>query len=161
MAFSYDPFVSAEEVERLGCEVTSLNELLKKSDVVSLHARLSPETEGMFGARQFSLMKESAYFINTARGELVRYDDLYAALKEKRIAGAALDVFEAEPLPMDSPLCHLENVTVTPHIAGATRQSAENGAYMVAEDIYLFMTGRLPRHCANPEVLAIAERRSS
>ncbi|WP_275052147.1 NAD(P)-dependent oxidoreductase, partial [Candidatus Hakubella thermalkaliphila] len=80
MAFSYDPFVSAEEVERLGCEVTSLNELLKKSDVVSLHARLSPETEGMFGARQFSLMKESAYFINTARGELVRYDDLYAAL---------------------------------------------------------------------------------
>lgn len=157
----YDPFVSAVEVEALGCEFTSLDELLKKSDVVSLHARLSPETQGMFGGREFGLMKESAYFINTARGELVRYDDLYVALKEKKIAGAALDVFEAEPLPVDSPLYQLENLTVTPHIAGATRESAENGAYMVAEDIYLFMTGKVPRHCANPEVLAMAERRSS
>lgn len=149
----YDPYVPAEKVEQAGYRPVSLDELLRRSDFVSLHARLTPESKGMIGARELGLMKKSAYLINTARGELVQHDHLYRALKEKQLAGAALDIFEAEPPPPDSPLFTLDNVTATTHLGGASIQAAEIGAEVAARGVYQFISGTAtPQFCVNPEV---------
>jgi D-3-phosphoglycerate dehydrogenase len=147
---TFDPYVSAGRLAALDVERVQFDDLLRQADVVSIHARVTPETRGMIGAAQLALMKPGAYLINTARGPLVDYDALYAALSEKRIAGAALDCFPAEPPPPDWPLLRLPNVTLTPHIAGSSRQSAEAGADMVAEDIAAFFAGRPLCRCVNP-----------
>lgn len=139
---TFDPYVSDARLSELGVERVDLPTLLRESDIVSIHARVTPETRGMIGAEQLALMKPTATLINTARGPLVDYDALYAALKEKRIAGAALDCHESEPPPPDWPLLKLPNVTVTPHIAGASHSSAEKGAAQVAEDIANLFAGR-------------------
>jgi phosphoglycerate dehydrogenase-like enzyme len=97
-----------------------LDELFQKSDFISLHCRLEDHTRGMIGEREFRLMKPTAYFINVARGELVQQDVLVRCLRERWIAGAALDVFEEEPLPADNPLIGLDNVILTPHWLPAT-----------------------------------------
>lgn len=149
----YDPYVPADKVTGLGYRPVELDHLLRESDFVSLHCRLTPETKGMIGDREIGLMKKSAYLINTARGELVQYDHFYRRLKEKRIAGAALDVFEAEPPPPDSPLFELDNVTAVTHLGGASIQAAEIGAEVAAEGVYQFITGSGPsKFCVNPEV---------
>jgi len=149
----YDPYVPPERVRESGHEPVSLDELLKNSDIVTLHARLTPESRGMLGEREIGLMKKTAYLINTARGGLIQHEHLYKALKEKRIAGAALDVFEAEPPPADSPLYQLDNVVATSHLAGASIQAAEIGASVVAGEIFKFITGtETPKYCVNPEV---------
>ena len=96
----------------------TLNELLKKSDIVTLHTAFSKEKTNMMSAREFNMMKKSSFFINTARGALVDEDALFRVLKEKKIAGAALDVFKKEPLPAGSPLRDLDNILFTPHNAG-------------------------------------------
>jgi len=148
----YDPFMPAEKIRALGCEPVDLDTLLMKSDYISLHPRLTKETQGMIGEREISLMKKSAYLINTARGELVQHDALYKALKEKRIAGAALDICESEPPPEDSPVYTLDNVTVTSHLAGASIQAAEIGARVLAEGVYNYMIKKeSPKFCANPD----------
>jgi len=150
----YDPYVPPEKVKEAGHEPVSLDELLRNSDIVTLHCRLTPETRGMLGEREIGLMKRSAYLINTARGELIQHEHLYRALKEKRLAGAAFDVFEAEPPPPESLLYQLENVTVTTHLGGASIQAAELGARIMAEEIFKYLTGMgTPKHCVNPEVL--------
>ncbi|NCC77459.1 MAG: hydroxyacid dehydrogenase, partial [Clostridia bacterium] len=120
---AHDPFVTPERMAEYGVESVSLDELLERSDVVSVHARLTPETHHLFNLERFRQMKPTALFVNTARGGLVNYDDLYRALNEKIIAAAALDVFQEEPCDPDSPLLQLDNVTVTPHIAGTTRDT--------------------------------------
>jgi D-3-phosphoglycerate dehydrogenase len=102
---------------------------------VSLHARLSDETRRFIGREHFEMMKPTAYFINNARSRMVRYDDLYEVLKEGRIAGAALDVHDDEPLGEGNPWVELENVTLTPHIAGTTTSTWENSVRMVAEAV--------------------------
>jgi D-3-phosphoglycerate dehydrogenase len=151
----FDPYLAAEEISKLGYKPVSLDELLEESDIITLHARLTPQTRGMLGAREFGLMKKSAYLINTARGELVQHEHLYRALKERRIAGAALDVFEAEPPPPESPIYQLDNVTVTTHLGGASIQAAEIGAAIMAAEVYKFMMGtETPKYCVNPEVFA-------
>lgn len=151
----YDPYVPAESVRQAGCEPVALDELLRTADIVSLHARLTPETRGMIGAREIGLMKKSAYLINTARGELIQHEALYRALKEHRIAGAALDVFEAEPPPPESLLYQLDNVTVTTHLGGASVQAAEIGATVLMGEIFKFLRGtERPRYCVNPEVFS-------
>jgi D-3-phosphoglycerate dehydrogenase len=102
----------------LGVRYAGIDELLGRADVVSLHLRVTPETEGLIGAREFSLMKPTAFFVNTARGALVDEAALVEALQSRRIAGAGIDVFREEPLPRDSPLATLGNVVLTPHSAG-------------------------------------------
>jgi D-3-phosphoglycerate dehydrogenase / 2-oxoglutarate reductase len=128
-----DPYVpiSAEDRED-DVEQVDLDTLLKRSDVVSLHARVTEETKGFLAAAQFARMKPGAYFINTARGPMVNYDDLYQALKSRHIRGAMLETFWLEPPPADSPLLKLDNVTLTPHIAGASTTTVRSAARMIA-----------------------------
>lgn len=148
----YDPYVKPEDAKALGCEPVDLDTLLSKSDFVSLHARLNDETRGMIGEREIGLMKPTAYLINTARGGLIDHDALYKALAEKRLAGAALDIFEAEPPPDDSPLYNLTNVTATSHLGGASIQAAEIGASVLADGLYEYLLGSgRPQFCVNPE----------
>ncbi|MFY9604574.1 MAG: 2-hydroxyacid dehydrogenase [bacterium] len=148
-----DPYVATEVIERDGHRKVELDQLLQEADVVSLHARLTPETEKMIGEREFALMKPSACFVNTARGDLVDYEALYRALAEGKIKGAALDVYDPEPLPLDHPLLALENVTITPHIGGASQTTVYRGVRTVAEDLKAYFSGQPVKYCINAEVL--------
>ena len=112
-----------------------LDYLLKTADIVSLHLRLVPETEKWFGMEQFKKMRKDAYFINSARGGILDYDALREALKQGLIAGAALDVFDKEPLDEDDPLLQMENVLVTSHLAGTTLDSIELSHYILTSDV--------------------------
>jgi D-3-phosphoglycerate dehydrogenase len=140
-----DPYVplSAEDRED-DVEQVDLDTLLKRSDVVSLHARVTEETKGFLAAPQFARMKQGAYFINTARGPMVNYDDLYQALKSRHVRGAMLETFWLEPPPPDSPLLKLDNVTLTPHIAGASTTTVRIAARMIAEEIRRHGAGEPP-----------------
>ena len=146
---AFDPFVMPERFAALGVESVSFEELLRQSDIVSLHARVTPQTTGMMGAAQFAAMKPGAYFINTARGPLVDYDALYTALAAGHLAGAGLDCFPQEPPPPDWPLLRLPNVTLTPHIAGSSQGSAQRGAEDVVLDLANWVAGRPLAHCVN------------
>lgn len=149
-----DPVAEADTVARLGYQLVELDELLRRADFVSLHAPLSPETHHLIDARRLSLMKPTAYLVNTARGALVDQPALIEALEQKRIAGAALDVFEVEPLP-ESPLRRLDNVVLTPHVAGLSAASLRAMAERCVESIVALMRGRDPGPglLLNPEVL--------
>jgi D-3-phosphoglycerate dehydrogenase len=127
-----------------GVTKVDLDRLLAESDVVSLHARVTEETKGFLAAPQFARMKRGAYFINTARGPMVQYDDLYEALKSRHLRGAMLETFWLEPPPPDSPLLKLDNVTLTPHIAGASTTTVRIAARMVAEEIRRYASGEPP-----------------
>jgi len=123
-------------------EWVSLDDLFRRSDVVSLHLRQSPETVEMIRRDHFQLMKPTAVFINTARGGIVRETDLIEALQTGRIAGAGLDVFETEPLPPDSPFFSLSNVVLTPHSAGITPEATEAGLALAIENVFAWLAGR-------------------
>lgn len=148
----FDPYVKPEDITALGCHPASFDEILEQSDYISLHGRETDETRGMIGAAQIRKMKNNAYIINSARGGLIDHDALYTALKEKRIAGAALDIFEAEPPLPDSPLFELENVTATTHLGGASVQAAEIGAKVMAQGVYEFIfENKIPTFCVNKD----------
>ncbi len=149
----YDPYVAHEVVERWGAKRAELVTLLSEADVVTLHAPLTGQTKGMIGREELSLMKSTARLINTARGELTDEDALYEALKEGRIAGAALDVFAQEPPPADHPLLRLPNVIATPHIAGNTLEIPAHQSRIVVSDLERLFRGERPLHAANPEIL--------
>ena len=137
-----DPYVRLSEEDRAdGVEEADLDAVLAQSDVVSLHARVTPETTGFLGAAQFARMKRGAYFINTARGPMVDYDALYDALRSGRIRGAMLETFWQEPPPADAPLLKLPNVTLTPHIAGASLKTVRHAARMVADEVGRYLRG--------------------
>jgi D-3-phosphoglycerate dehydrogenase len=140
-----DPYVpiSAEDAAD-GVKQVDFDTLLAESDVVSLHARVTDETKGFLAAKQFARMKPGAYFINTARGPMVSYEDLYEALKSKHLRGAMLETFWLEPVPPDAPLLKLDNVTLTPHIAGASRTTVRIAARMIAEEIRRYAAGEPP-----------------
>jgi phosphoglycerate dehydrogenase-like enzyme len=129
----------------LGFELVSLDQLYRESDVISMHLRLSEETRGLIGANAFSLMKPSAIFINTARGRIVDEQALIDALRTGQIAGAGLDVFQVEPLPVDSPLTFLDNVVMTSHSAGVTPEALEAGLQMAVDNVFGFLDGK-PAH---------------
>ncbi|WP_158059609.1 NAD(P)-dependent oxidoreductase [Halorussus halophilus] len=119
-----DPYVQPEEAELTGAELTSLDDLLERSDVVTVNAELTEETRGLLGEAEFAAMQSSAVVVNTARGAIVDEIALVDALRDGAIAGAGLDVFESEPLAADSPLHDFDNVTLTPHIAARTKQAS-------------------------------------
>lgn len=125
--------------------LVDLDDLYRTADVISVHLRLSPETESFIGPRQFALMKNTAILINTARGAIVDEAALMDALSQGRIAGAGLDVYTAEPLPAGHPLTKLPNVAITPHCAGITPEALEAGLQTAAENIWRFLDGR-PEH---------------
>lgn len=137
-----DPYKKLDAVDQAaGIEMVELDELLAASDIVSLHARVTDETRGFMNKAAFSKMKRGAWFINTARGPMVNYDDLYAALKGGTLRGAMLETFWQEPVPADAPLLQLPNVTLTPHIAGASTTTVKIAARMVAEEVRRFWAG--------------------
>ena len=127
-----------------GVVMTDLDTLLAQSDVVSLHARVTEETRGFLTAAQFARMKRGAWFINTARGPMVNYDDLYRALESRHVRGAMLETFWQEPPPPEAPLLKLDNVTLTPHIAGASTTTVRIAARMVAEEVRRWLAGEPP-----------------
>jgi D-3-phosphoglycerate dehydrogenase len=148
----YDPYADAALAASAGVELVSLDQLLGESDVVSIHAAVTPETREMIGAREIARMKPTAYFVNTARAALTDERALYEALRDRRIAGAALDVFVDEPVTRENPLATLDNVLVTPHLGGATREVVTNHSRMIEEDIRAYVGGRCPPRAVNPEV---------
>jgi glyoxylate reductase len=145
------PMDEAEE-RSLGAKRVLLDQLLAESDFVSLHPRLTAETRHMIGAREIALMKPTAFVINTARGSVVDDAALAAALADKRIAGAGLDVFENEPNILPA-LTRLSNVTMTPHLGSAVIEVREAMANAVADNILALLAGRRPPNIVNPEVL--------
>jgi phosphoglycerate dehydrogenase-like enzyme len=151
---AYSPRADADAAEEMGITlVSSLDELLSEADFVSLHCRLEDSTRGLLGARELSLLKTSAYLINVARGELVDEEALIAALQERRIAGAGLDVFDHEPLLTTSPLLHLDNVVLTPHWLPSTQRAARLMRQAVVNNVSRVAQGRQPNNVLNPQVL--------
>jgi D-3-phosphoglycerate dehydrogenase len=137
-----DPYVRLSPADAAdGVEQVDLDTLLKRSDVVSLHARVTPETTGFLDAPQFARMKRGSYFINTARGPMVDYQALHDALASGHLRGAMLETFWQEPPPPDAPLLRLENVTLTPHIAGASLKTVKIAARMVADEVGRYLRG--------------------
>lgn len=139
---------SPERAKALGIKFVDLDTLLSESDIITLHVPLTPETEHMIGARELVKMKPTAILINTARGKVVDESALIEALKEGKIAGAGLDVFEKEPLPMDSPLLEMNNVVLTPHIAFLSEESLDECTYMTVENVEMFTKGK-PQNVVN------------
>jgi phosphoglycerate dehydrogenase-like enzyme len=154
---AHSPHADPAEAQALGVRLTSLEEVLRVSDFVSLHCRLTPETRQMIDAAQLTLMKPTAYLINVARGELVDQAALVDTLRQRRIAGAGLDVFEVEPLPLGDPLLDLDNVILTPHwLASSSDIWTATGKAMVA-GMLRAARGERPENIVNPDVLARAE----
>lgn len=137
----YDPYCDAAKIEADGFKPVSKEELLRTSDIVSMHFRLTPETKGMLGTKEFEMMKPTAYFINTARAGLVDENALVDALEHKTIMGAALDVYVQEPLPAEHPLRKLENVTLVPHLAGVCCELEELSMEILAADLERYLKG--------------------
>jgi glyoxylate reductase len=145
------PKIEAERV--YGMQRVSLEQLLKESDFVSLHAPLNSETRHMIGDAQFALMKPTAFIINTARGAIIDEKALVRALKKRQIAGAGLDVFEHEP-KLPPALRSMKNVVLTPHLGSAVLEVRERMANIVVDNIQALIDGRAPPNCVNPQVLA-------
>jgi phosphoglycerate dehydrogenase-like enzyme len=146
---AWGPRLTREMAAASGAEHAALDDLLRASDVVTIHATLAPESRGLIDARRLGLMKPSAYFINTARGPIVDEAALLAALAEGKIAGAGLDVFDREPLPSGHPLTTLPNVVLTPHIGWPTDEAYERFAEAAADVLIDYLDGReVPRFAA-------------
>lgn len=148
----YDPYLPQTVLDALQARRAGLEDLARAADFVVLAAKVTPETRGLFSAGLIRAMKPTAYFINPARAALVDYDALYEALAAGRIAGAALDVYELEPLPADSPFRRLDNVLLTPHLAGASRDIPRHHSRMVVDDLLLALSGQQPERLLNPEI---------
>jgi glyoxylate reductase len=136
-----------------GAEYRAFEDLLRESDFVVMTAPLTAETRGMFGAPQFALMKDTAVFVNVARGGVVKETELAEALKAGRPWAAGLDVFEVEPTPQDNPLFALPNFTGMPHVGSATLRTRTAMATLAARNLVAALTGQLPLTPINPEVI--------
>src|SRR5262245_48271564 len=157
---AYDPYAKAEDAAKLRVRLTDKETVFKEADFICVNTPLTPETRGFIAEREFSLMKPTAYFINTARGPVVNEKALYAALAEKRIAGAALDVFEVEPVGQDNPLLKLDNVIVTPHSICWTDEFFRNNAESAFRSVAAVAAGRTPTYVVNRDVLQRPQLRS-
>ncbi|MBM4409629.1 MAG: C-terminal binding protein [Chloroflexi bacterium] len=151
---AWDPFVAPEVFGQHGVErVTDLKELFKRSDFVSAHLPSNPQTNGVLNYKLFSVMKPTAYFINTGRGQTQVDADLVRALNEGKLAGAGLDVMDVEPLPTMSPLVKMDNVILTPHSANVSDWGDIERRRRVGQEIAAVLQGRMPRNVANRDVL--------
>ena len=150
---AHDPVQDRVFADAFGVSYVPLDQLLRESDFVTLHLALSDETRALINAERLSMMKPTAYLINCARGPIVDERALYEALKEKQIAGAALDVFEEEPLG-NSPLLELDNVYLTPHAAGSSSNARLAGSMMAVENVIQSLRGERPLGIVNPQVLS-------
>lgn len=154
---AFDPFVKPERGTQAGVELVSLERLMSESDFVSLHAVVTPENRNLIGACELALMKPTAYLINTARGALIDETALAAALKARRIAGAALDVFEPEPPAPSSPLLSDElaaRTLITPHVAGMSPELIAKMPMVQTENCIRALRGERPEYVVNPDVMA-------
>jgi D-3-phosphoglycerate dehydrogenase / 2-oxoglutarate reductase len=150
---AYDPYVSELVMTTAGVEPVSLEELLERSDIVSLHAPLNEETRHLMNAARFAQMKTGSVFVNTGRGPCVDETALQAALERGQVAVAALDVLEEEPPKPDNPLLGMSNVILTPHVASATSRMMPETRRRLGREIALVLRGFWPRSCVNPGVL--------
>jgi D-3-phosphoglycerate dehydrogenase len=156
---AYDPYLSADEMAKRGGEKVELDDLLRRADFVSISCPLDSKSRGMIGAREFALMQPHAYFVTTARGFIHDEKALEEALREKRIAGAGLDVWAKEPPPPDHPLLQFDNVLASPHTAGVTREARMNMGRIAAEQILDALDGKRPPRIINPEVWPVYAKR--
>jgi D-3-phosphoglycerate dehydrogenase len=156
---AYDPYLPAGEMAARGGEKVELDELLRRSDYVSISCPLTKDNRGMIGARQFAAMQRHAYFITTARGFIHDEAALLEALRNKQIAGAGLDVWSKEPPPPDHPLLQFDNVLASPHTAGVTREARANMGRIAAEQLLDALDGKRPPRIINPEVWPAYARR--
>ncbi len=137
--------------QELDLEFVPLDDLYKRADVVSVHVRLTPETENFVGEREFEMMKPSAFFINTARGAVVDEAALIQALESGKIAAAGLDVFQTEPLPENSPISRLSNVILTPHSGGVTQEALDAGIQLAINNVFDYINGDPQNVVAGPK----------
>jgi D-3-phosphoglycerate dehydrogenase len=156
---AYDPYLSAAQCEARGAEKVALDDLLRRSDYVSINCPLTAETRGMIGAAQFALMRRDAFLISTARGHIHDEAALADALRDKRLAGAGLDVWATEPPPLDHPLLKFDNVLVSPHTAGVTKETRLNMGKIAAEQVLAAIDGMPVARKVNPQVWPAYVRR--
>ncbi|UCD72988.1 MAG: D-glycerate dehydrogenase [Candidatus Bathyarchaeota archaeon] len=142
---AYDPYVDVETAQTFGVEMTDLQNLMTKSDVVSINCPLSKDTEGLVGEKELSRMKETALIVNTARGKIIDQKALIQLLKSRKIRGAGLDVFKEEPIESDSPLLKMDNVILTPHIASSTVPIFNETARRGCENVVRYLRGDSPK----------------
>jgi phosphoglycerate dehydrogenase-like enzyme len=152
---SFDPYGSQQRAAELSVELVSLDTLLEEADFVAINAPLNAGTRKLIGARELARMKRTAYLINTSRGPLVDEEALVEALRERRIAGAGLDVFEREPLPPVHPFYQLDNLILTPHSVGWTEELIRDLNFETCRSVRAVYEGKVPEHLANP---GVAER---
>lgn len=150
---AFDPYLPPRVADERGIALTTLEAVLLDADFVSVHAALTDETRHMLGARQLALMKKSAFLVNCARGEIVDEAALAAALRNREIAGAAIDVFEREP-PTASPILTEEHTSLTPHLGASTREAQTRVGETAAADVLRVLAGQRPEFVVNPEVLS-------
>ena len=145
--------LTGERAAAAGATCATIDDLFRESDFLSIHLRLTERTRGIVTARHLSLMKPTAYLINTARGPLVDESALVAALRDRRIAGAALDVYDVEPLPVNHPLRSLDNVVLSPHIGYVTAEAYDGFFTQAVDNVARYLDGELPLRTLNPEVM--------
>jgi phosphoglycerate dehydrogenase-like enzyme len=150
---AFDPYVSQEQAARLGVELVDLRTLFRESDFIAIICPLNDETRGMINAELLALVKPTAYLVNAARGPIVDQAALTAALQEGRIAGAGLDVFEQEPLPIDDPLTKMENVILAPHAIAWTDDLYRGNGVGACENVLTVLRGEVPKYTVNAEVV--------
>ncbi len=156
---AYDPYLTSQEVAARGAEKVELDDLMRRSDYVSINCPLTRESRGMIGARQFGLMQPHAFFITTARGFIHDEDALLTVLRDKRIAGAGLDVWAKEPPPPEHPLLQFDNVLASPHTAGVTKEARANMGRIAAEQVLDALDGKRPPRLINPQAWPAYVRR--
>ena len=149
----YDPYVSADLVKEFDAEFVSLDTLLRRSDVVSIHCVLTPETRELIGGKEFRMMKKTAFLIDVSRGAIIDEEAMLKALKENWIAGAGLDVFVNEPLMPGHPLLESDNVILTPHLAWHTKEAYERLESETLQRTLEILEGKIPPNIKNSEVL--------
>jgi D-3-phosphoglycerate dehydrogenase len=156
---AYDPFIEELVMPPYGVEPATLEEVLRTSDFVSMHAPATPEAQGMLKEKHFRMMKPTAWFVSTGRGPTVDESALITALQQKWIAGAAVDVLEVEPPRQDNPLLQMTNVILTAHVASASARFDPARKRHVGRELSLLLGGKWPMSCVNPSVLAKSELR--
>ena len=147
----YDPYIPDELAAEYGIKV-DIDVMMKEADIITLHTVATDENDNLINEDRIAMMKKTAILINTSKGSLINYDALYDALKEKRIAGAALDVFPMEPVDEDNEFLELDNAIVSPHIGGDSFEVVDRQSDLLLEDIKTWLNGQKPKNILNPEV---------